>query len=340
MVAADTDFFEEGEGMTGEMIKTIGIMTSGGDSPGMNPCIRAVVRNAVANNIRVMGIYDGYEGLIHGNFRELGTRDVSGILQRGGTILRTARSEEFRSEKGQREAIRSMNNAKIDGLVIIGGDGSLTGAHKLAEQGVPVIGAPASIDNDIFGTDMCIGVDTALNTIVNAVDKIRDTASSHSRAFLVETMGRHCGYLALMAAVNAGAEMVLIPEIETPIEEISKVVDSAYRRGKRHCIIMVAEGFKPSTTELAKTLDEMDLGFITRVTILGHLQRGGTSSAFDRWLASRFGYKTVEFLLEGHTDVMVGLNGREIEPVPLEQIINNQRTIPVATYNIARVLAA
>jgi 6-phosphofructokinase 1 len=193
-------------------IKTIGVMTSGGDSPGMNPCIRAVVRTGLANDLRVIGVEDGYEGLIHGRFRTLGARDVGGILQRGGTILQTARSAEFREPHGQREAIRQMSNAEIDALVVIGGDGSLSGAMKLAEQGIPIIGIPGSIDNDIHGTDMCIGVDTALNTIVDGIDKLRDTASSHNRAFLVETMGRESGYLALMSAIAGGCDYVLIPE--------------------------------------------------------------------------------------------------------------------------------
>lgn len=325
--------------MTASTIKTIGVMTSGGDSPGMNPCIRATVRMGVSHGLKVFGIYDGFEGLIHGNFKEMGPRDVSGILQRGGTILRTARSEHFRTPAGQREAIRQMNSAGIDALVVIGGDGSLTGAYTLHQQGISVIGIPASIDNDIYGSDMCIGVDTALNTIVEAIDKLRDTASSHSRAFLVETMGRSCGYLALLAAINSGAEMVLIPEVATPVSEILKIVEESYRRGKQHCIIVVAEGFKPRTTDLAREITDMDLGYTIRVTILGHLQRGGAALAFDRWLASRFGAKAVDFLIEGLTGVMVGLNGREIQCVPLEQVISQPRTISEEMYEIGLTLS-
>ena len=245
---------------------------------------------------RRLGIEGGYEGLIHGKFREMGVRDVSGILQRGGTILQTARSLEFREPSGQREAIRQINNAGMDAVIVAGGDGSLNGAQKLVAKGIPVVGVPASIDNDIYGTDMCIGVDTALNTIVDAIDKIRDTASSHNRAFLIETMGRASGYLAVQAGIVCGAELVLIPEYKTPPEEVANAIEDAYRRGKSHAIIVVAEGYEPHALELAAKIDAMDIGFSTRVTILGHIQRGGKPSAFDRMLATRFGVTAVEFL--------------------------------------------
>jgi 6-phosphofructokinase 1 len=320
-------------------IKTIGIMTSGGDAPGMNPCIRAVVRTGLANELTVLGIDGGYEGLIHGKFRPLGARDVGGIMQRGGTILQTARSTIFRTPQGQREAIREMNNAQLDALVVIGGDGSLNGALVLSEQGIPVVGIPGSIDNDIYGTDMCIGVDTALNTIVDAIDKLRDTASSHNRAFLVETMGRSSGYLALRAGIICGAELVLIPEINTPIEEVSTCVEEAYKRGKTHCIIVVAEGHTPPTAEIARTLESMDIGFSTRVTILGHVQRGGKPSAFDRMLATRFGVKAVEFLVTGQTGVMTALDGRDIVPIPLKTVVSMPPATPTEYYKMARILA-
>ena len=319
--------------------QTIGVLTSGGDSPGMNPGIRAVVRTALANNLRVIGIEDGYEGMIHGMFKPLGARDVGGILQRGGTILRTQRSLAFKEPKGQREAIRQLNNAQIDALVVLGGDGSLTGALALSQQGVPVIGIPASIDNDIYGTDMCIGVDTALNTIVEAIDKLRDTASSHTRAFLVETMGRACGYLAVQAAITSGAEMVLIPEIETPLEEIANTVADAYKRGKTHAIIIVAEGYQTQVNELARQMDAMDIGFTTRVTLLGHIQRGGKPSVFDRFLATRFGVKAVEFLMDGQTGVMTALNGREMEAIPLKQVVSHKKEINPEYIEMARMLA-
>ncbi len=320
-------------------LKTIGVMTSGGDAPGMNPFIRAVVRTCAAYGIKVLGVEGGFEGLIHGKFREMGPRDVSGILQRGGTILQTARSKEFREPSGQREAIRQINNVGMDALIVAGGDGSLAGAQKLVQKGIPVVGVPASIDNDIFGTDMCIGVDTALNTIVDAIDKIRDTASSHNRAFLVETMGRASGYLAVQAGIITGAELVLVPETKTKPAEVAAAIDEAYRRGKTHCIIVVAEGYKPQALELGAMIDAMDLGFTTRVTILGHIQRGGKPSAFDRLLATRFGVKAVEFLMAGQTNVMTGLVGREILPVPIDEVIGNTKTLSDAYIEMTRILA-
>ena len=320
-------------------MNTIGVLTSGGDAPGMNACIRAVVRSATGKGVKVIGVDSGYEGLIHGEFHTLGTRDVGGILQRGGTILKTARSEDFRTQHGQREAIRQMNNVGMDGLVVIGGDGSLQGAQKLAEQGFPVVGVPGSIDNDLFGTDMAIGVDTALCTIVDIIDKLRDTASSHNRAFFVETMGRSCGYLALMAGIVCGAEMSLIPEVETPIEEITHTIEEAYLRGKQHCIIVVAEGFTPGAQALADMIKEIDTGFHTRVTILGHVQRGGGPTPFDRLLATRFGIQAVDFLLAGKSDVMTGLDGKNIVDVPLADVIANPKTLTPEYLHMAQMLA-
>jgi len=318
---------------------TIGILTSGGDSPGMNPCIRAVVRTASASNAQVMGVMDGYEGLINGEFRPLGVRDVGGILQRGGTILQTRRSARFLESHYQREAIRKMNSVGMDGLIVVGGEGSLKGAHALAGQGVKVVGIPASIDNDVWGTDMSIGVDTAMNTIVEAVDKLRDTASSHGRAFLIETMGRGCGYLAVMAGIVCGAEKVLIPEVPVTVEEVAKAVADAYRRGKTHAIIVVAEGASVKTTGLAAALDAEDVGFTTRVTILGHIQRGGSPTAFDRMLASRLGVKAVQALLSGESDVMVGLQGRNVELIPLAEVTAKSRTVSTEYIEMARMLA-
>jgi len=318
---------------------TIGILTSGGDSPGMNPCIRAVVRTVSASNAQVMGVMDGYEGLINGEFRPLGVRDVGGILQRGGTILQTRRSARFLESHYQREAIRKMNSVGMDGLIVVGGEGSLKGAHALAGQGVKVVGIPASIDNDVWGTDMSIGVDTAMNTIVEAVDKLRDTASSHGRAFLIETMGRGCGYLAVMAGIVCGAEMVLIPEVPVTVEEVAKAVADAYRRGKTHAIIVVAEGASVKTTGLAAALDAEDVGFTTRVTILGHIQRGGSPTAFDRMLASRLGVKAVQALLSGESDVMVGLQGRNVELIPLAEVTAKSRTVSTEYIEMARMLA-
>ncbi|MBN1371463.1 MAG: 6-phosphofructokinase [Anaerolineaceae bacterium] len=320
-------------------IRTIGVMTSGGDAPGMNPGIRAVVRAGLAQGLRVLGVEDGYEGMLHGKFRELGPRDVGGILQRGGTFLRTARSMEMKTPQGQRQAIRNLNNAGIEALVILGGDGSLTGGTMLMQQGVPVVGIPASIDNDIYGTDMCIGVDTALNTIVDAIDKLRDTASSHNRAFIIETMGRACGYLAVRAGIITGAEMVLVPEVETPFEDVVAMVDDAYKRGKAHAIIVVAEGASIRAQELAQKLEDLDLGFDTRVTVLGHVQRGGKPTAFDRYLATRFGVKAVEFIVSGQFGVMTALDGRDIIPVPLQQVISKKQTLSQEALAMARILA-
>jgi len=319
-------------------VEKIGLLTSGGDAPGMNPCIRAVVRTARAHNLEVVGIIEGYYGLLHGEMRGLTSRDVGGIIERGGTMLKTARSDEFRTKKGQREAIREMNEEGIDGLVVIGGDGSLRGAHALATQGISVVGVPASIDNDIWGTDMSIGVDTALNTIIDAVDKLRDTASSHNRAFIVETMGRNCGYLALMSAVISGAEMVLLPEHEVELQKVADMIENSYVKGKNHAIIIVAEGSAVSAAELAEELEEMDVGFSTRVTILGHIQRGGKPTAFDRLLATRFGVSAVKALLDGSTDVMVGLKGKDIDLVPLEVVTAKNNSPDMAYYDMLTVV--
>lgn len=324
--------------MVKEKLSTIGVLTSGGDAPGMNSCIRAVVRTAISNGVRVIGILNGYDGLINGEFKVLGARDVGGILQRGGTILQTRRSQVFREPRGQREAIRRMNEAGIEGLVVIGGDGSLRGAQKLHEQGIRVVGVPASIDNDIWGTNMSIGVDTSMNTIMDAVDKLRDTASSHGRAFLVETMGRGSGYLAMMAGIITGAEMVLLPEVPVRLDEIANAIEDAYRRGKSHAIIIVAEGASFRTTELASMLDDMDLGFETRVTILGHIQRGGSPTAFDRLLAARLGHRAVEALLNGEHGNMVGLQGNEIVLTPIKEVIENHRPANLQYYKMMREL--
>lgn len=320
-------------------ISKIGVLTSGGDSPGMNPCVRAIVRTAVTKGLKVYGIEGGYDGLMHGNYKEMGLRDVGGILQRGGTILQTRRSMEFKTVEGQGEAIRMMNNFGLDALIVIGGDGSLTGANKLAQQGVRVIGVPGSIDNDIWGTDMCIGVDTALNTIMDAIDKLRDTASSHNRAFLVETMGRNCGYLAVMAGLTCGAEMVLIPEYQIPVEDVVKAIDDAYLRGKAHAIIIVAEGFAIKINDLAVAIEKEHLGFESRVSILGHIQRGGKPTAYERILATRFGVKAVDFLLEGKSSVMTGLQGRDILPIPFDEIISKHRVVSPEYYEMANMLA-
>ncbi len=318
----------------------IGVLTSGGDAPGMNACVRAITRTAFLKGANIVGIMNGYEGLINGEFKRWkNARDVGGFLRKGGTALQTKRSERFREKSGQREAIRNMNEEGIDGLIAIGGDGTLNGAHALAKQGVQVIGVPASIDNDIWGTDMSIGVDTALNTITEAVDKLRDTASSHTRAFLVETMGRNSGYLAVQAGITSGADIVLCPEFPITVEDVAEQVEDAYRRGKNHAIIIAAEGAHIRSTDLAKRLDELDVGFKTRVTILGHIQRGGSPTAFDRLMATRLGIRAVEALLEGKTDYLIGLRGRDITMAPLKDVISNPRPVNMEHYNMVRQLA-
>ncbi|MBC7223369.1 MAG: 6-phosphofructokinase, partial [Anaerolineae bacterium] len=258
------------------MLRRIGVLCSGGDGPGFNPAVRAVVRSAVHHGLEVIGIRRGYAGLIDCDSVPLDARSVGGIIGRGGTFLGTSRCPEFETEKGQREALRNLNRLGLDALVVIGGDGSFRGAHVLHQAGFRVMGIPGSIDNDIYGTDMSIGVDTALNTVLDAIDKIKDTASSHQRAFLIEVMGRECGYLALMGGMAGGAEMVLLPEVETSLEEVAEGLKDAYIRGKAHCIIVVAEGYKPGARAVAEYLKARreELGFGVRLTVLGHIQRG------------------------------------------------------------------
>jgi 6-phosphofructokinase 1 len=293
----------------------------------------------LTNNINVIGINHGYEGLLNGEFHPMGVRDVGGILQRGGTVLLTSRSKRFMEPAGQRDAIRRMNEAGMDALIVIGGEGSMNGAYALSKQDIKVIGIPGSIDNDIWGTNIAIGTDTAMNTIMEAVDKLRDTASSHQRAFLIETMGRNCGYLAVMAGIVCGAEMVLIPEMPVNVDEVVASVEDAYRRGKTHAIIINAEGSGLRTTDLADKIDSMDVGFKTRVTILGHIQRGGSPTAYDRLLASRMGVKAVEALMEGRHGVMTGLKGKGVEFIPLLDVISNKRKVNMEYYHMTKVLA-
>jgi 6-phosphofructokinase 1 len=320
-------------------IKRIGVLTSGGDAPGMNPCIRAVARTALFNGCEVYGVREGFLGLVNGDLGPLDAREVGGIIQRGGTMLGTARCEEFREPAGQQKAIDQIKKAGIDALVVIGGDGSMRGARALVSHGIQVVGIPASIDNDIWGTNMAIGVDTALNTISDAVDKLRDTASSHRRAFIIETMGRNCGYLAVMAGVIGGAEVVLIPEEEVSIQQVATAVESAHKRGKTHSILIVAEGASVKAQDLANALEALKVGFSTRVTILGHIQRGGRPSAFDRLIASRMGVKAVDALLAGQTDIMLGLQGREVLPVPLEKVVSMQREANLDYFEMSKMLA-
>lgn len=320
-------------------MKRIAVMTSGGDAPGMNAALRAVVRAALAKGIEVYGIRQAYSGLLAGDFERLTNREVSGILQRGGTILQTARNDEFRTPRGQQKGLRRLNEHGIEGLVCIGGDGSLRGAMALHNLGIKVVGIPGSIDNDIYGTDMSIGVDTALNTILDSLDRLRDTATSHERAFLIEVMGRNCGYLALVGGVLGGAELTLIPEKQLDLEEVGGRLEDAYMRGKNHAIAVIAEGARPNIHEVAKFLEERRIGFEVRITILGHIQRGGSPTAFDRLLASRMGIKAIELLHSGISGVMVGLSGQEIVPVPLEDVTTKHQPANLDFYEMADILS-
>ena len=321
-------------------MKRIGVLTSGGDNPGLNPCIRAVVRMGRYLGLEVMGIHRGYAGLIDGEIDEMDARSVGGIIGRGGTILGTARCPEFHDSKGRKEALRSLNRFGIDGLVVIGGNGSLTGALELWRLGFPTIGIPSTIDNDVNGTDISIGVDTALNTILDAIDKIKDTASSHNRAFLIETMGRNSGYLALVSGIAGGAEMVLIPETDTTLEEITEMIEDAYIRGKAHCIIVVAEGWEPGTQVLAHQLRERqeELGFSVRVTQLGHVQRGGAASAFDRLLATRLGAAAVRELVAGNGGNIVGWVKSTIALTPLDEAVSFEKHVSQELCELARIM--
>jgi 6-phosphofructokinase 1 len=320
-------------------MRRIAVMTSGGDSPGMNPAIRAVVRTAAAAGVEVLGIRQAYSGLLAGDFERLTARDVSGILQRGGTILQTARNLEFKTPQGQKRGLRRLNENGIDGLIVIGGDGSLRGALALFQLGFPVIGVPGSIDNDMWGTNMSIGVDTALNTIIDAIDKLRDTASSHERCFLLEVMGRNCGYLATMGGILGGAEFIVIPERSVTLEEIGQKLEEAYMKGKSHAMGVIAEGATLKIHEIADYLEKHEIGFEVRMTVLGHVVRGGGPSAFDRLLATRLGVRAVELLLAGQTGMMVGLHGREIGTVSLEDATSKQREVSEEYIQMADMLA-
>ena len=320
-------------------VKSIGVLTGGGDAPGMTAAVRAVVRTALAGGLKAQGVQRAFEGLVQGDIRDMGARDVGGILQRGGTCLQTARYPDFAKPEAQKEAIRQMRAHGVDALVAIGGDGTMRGALALHKLGFPVMGIPASIDNDVYGTDIAIGVDTALNTIVEAIDKLRDTASSHRNAFIVETMGRHCGHLALMSGIISGAEITLIPEQEVSAQEVADAVRSAHERGKTHAIIVVSEGASLRASALKEELDAMKLGFGFRVTKLGHVQRGGSPSAWDRLIAARFGVAAVERLLKGESGAMVGLKASDIAAIPLEEAGTRQRAPDLDYYRMARMLA-
>ena len=310
-------------------IKCIGILTSGGDAPGMNAAIRAVTRSAIYNGLQVKGIYRGYKGLITGEIKEFKTENVSNIIQLGGTILKTARCQEFRTPEGRQIAYETMKREGIDALVVIGGDGSLTGARLLAQEfDVPCIGLPGTIDNDLYGTDTTIGYDTALNTILDAVDKIRDTATSHERLFFVEVMGRDAGFLAQNSAIASGAEAAIIPEDSTDEDQLMKFMARGIRKSKHSCIVIVSENPNGhGAMYYADRVRKEYEGYDVRVSILGHLQRGGSPSARDRIFASQVGVGAINALLEGQRNVMVGIKNDEIVYVPLKSAIGKRKPI-------------
>ncbi len=322
-------------------IKTIGILTSGGDAPGMNAAIRAITRSAIFNGWKVFGIYRGYEGLIGGDFKELTTESVSNTIQKGGTILKTARSKEFMTPEGREKAFANIQKFGVDALIVIGGNGSLSGAQDFAkEHDIPVIGLPGTIDNDLYGTDSTIGYDTALNTIVECVDKIRDTANSHDRIFFIEVMGRDAGFLAQNSAIAAGAEAAIIPEDQTDIDQLEQFIAHGCRKSKNSSIVIVSESKKDGgAMHYADRVKKEYPGYDVRVTILGHLQRGGSPSAYDRILASRLGYASIEALQEGQRNIMVGISNDKIVYVPINKAVKKNKPIDKELIDVLAVLS-
>ncbi len=322
-------------------IKRIGVMTSGGDSPGMNAAIRSVVRTCAFHSIECYGIYRGYEGMIEGDFVEMNARSVKGIINKGGTILKSARSKAFRTKEGRQKAYDALKKAGIDAFVVIGGDGSFTGAMIFSQEfQIPVMGIPGTIDNDIFGTTHTLGYDTALNTVVDAIDKIRDTASSHNRLFFVEVMGRDVGHIALNVGVGAGAEEILIPEEDLGLDRLLESLRRSKESGKSSSIVVVAEGDKigKNVFELKDYVEENMAEYEVRVSVLGHMQRGGSPSCFDRVLASRMGVKAVESLITGKSNSMVGLKDDIMVLTPLDQAIKGQSKINMELLRVSDIM--
>ncbi len=322
-------------------IKCIGILTSGGDAPGMNAAIRAVTRSAIYNGLKVKGIYRGYKGLVTGEIQEFKTQNVSNIIQLGGTILKTARCQEFKTPEGRQQAYENMKKEGIDALIVIGGDGSLSGARLLAQEyDIPCIGLPGTIDNDLYGTDTTIGYDTALNTILDAVDKIRDTATSHERLFFVEVMGRDAGFLALNGAIAAGAEAAIIPEFNTEVDQLEQFIENGFRKSKSSSIVLVAESeITGGAMHYAERVKNEYPQYDVRVTILGHLQRGGRPTAHDRIIASRMGVASIEALMEGQRNVMIGIDDDKIVYVPFAKAIKNDKPIDKELVNVLNELS-
>lgn len=322
-------------------MQKIGVFTSGGDSPGMNAAVRAVVRTCAYHNIQAYGIYEGYKGLIEGNIEPFGARDVKNIIQRGGTVLRSARCKEFHEYEWRKKAFENIQKHGLDGIVAIGGDGTFTGAAIFnSEFNIPFVGIPGTIDNDLYGTDYTIGYDTALNTVVEAVDKIRDTANSHNRLFIIEVMGRDAGFIALRSGIGVGAEAILVPETPSYINELFKKLDSDRHGRKSSMIVIVAEGDETGgANEVAKHVKEHHPKFDTRVTILGHIQRGGSPSAMDRVLASQMGNAAVNALLDGKTNLMIGVVNNKITYTPFEKAIKHHQKINTDLLSLAEILS-
>lgn len=322
-------------------MRRIAVLTSGGDAPGMNAAIRAVVRTGLAKGWDVFGVRHGYAGLISGDMLPLGARDVGGIIQRGGTILGSARCLEFETAEGQMKALAQLRQHEIEALVVIGGNGSQTGAHALSRLGFPVVGVASTIDNDLYGADIAIGVDTALNVSLEAIDRLKVTASSHHRAFLVEVMGHKCGYLALMAAIAGGAEAVVIPEEETDPEAVATELRAAYDNGKAHAIVVVAEGARYNAEGMAQhfTAHQERLGFELRITKLGHVQRGGSPGSFDRLLGTHLGAAATDRLVNGEHGVLIGLVKGGIATTPLAEVVANRKPLDLGLLELARTLA-
>ena len=321
-------------------MKTIGNLTSGGDAPGMNAAIRAVVRSGIYYGCKVYGINRGYKGLLEEDLTEMNLSSVGDIIHRGGTILKSSRCEEFKTEEGRKLGVKVLKKYGIDCLVVIGGDGSFNGAKKLSEMGFPAIGIPGTIDNDLEYTDYTIGFDTAMNTVIDAIGKIRDTSSSHERVNIVEVMGRNCGDLALYAGIAGGAETIIVPEVDVKLDEIALRLKTTQKRGKRHSIIVMAEGVEKvgSAADLKKVLTEQ-AGADVRVTVLGHVQRGGSPTSFDRILASRFGYRAVELLLEGKSSRVVGIKDNKIIDLDIQEALAMPKTFNRELYEMAKVLS-
>ena len=321
-------------------MKRIAVLTSGGDAPGMNAAIRAVTRCSIAKGWEVLGVHQGYAGLIDGDFRSMTARSVGNVMQLGGTILGSARSPEFKTEEGRLKALWELRQREVDALVVIGGNGSQTGAHALNQMGLPVVGIASTIDNDLLGSDITIGVDTALNIALEAIDRLKTTASSHQRAFLVEVMGRNCGYLALMAGIAGGAEIIVIPEIETKPEEVVRVLRRAYERGKTHACAVVAEGAAYNAQKLAVYFQEQktQIGFELRTSTLGYIQRGGAPTAYDRLLASRLGAGAVAALARGEMGVLVGMMKGSVMTTALDQVVGATKAIDPDLFELAKML--